>query len=151
MSICLRYGSNYDHAVEIVNDGFLKIFNKIGMYNPKRSFRGWLRRIMINSAIDHYRKEVKHETNRQSGEYLQQVSQNESITPKMAYDEVILQIQKLSPSYRAVFNLYVIDGYKHREISKILKISVGTSKSNLSRARNQLQAALKQIFKDELA
>ena len=69
----------------------------------------------------------------------------------MSFDEVVYQIQLLSPSYRAVFNLYVIDGYKHHEIGKLLNISVGTSKSNLSRARMQLQKALKKVYNDELA
>jgi RNA polymerase sigma-70 factor (ECF subfamily) len=150
MAICLRYSSNYERAVEVVNDGFLKIFTKLDMYNPEKSFKGWIRRIMINSAIDHYRKEQKH-TGLNSIEYYEAATFAPTVIQKMTYDEVIHQIQLLSPSYRAVFNLYVIDGYKHLEISKSLNISVGTSKSNLSRARMQLQKALKKIYKDEFA
>ena len=150
MAICLRYSDDYEQAVEVVNDGFLKVFTKLHKYNTKMSFKGWIRRIMINSAIDHYRKERKH-LGHDSTDHYQAASYAPSIEQKMSYDEVIQQIQQLSPSYRTVFNLYVIDGYKHHEISKILNISEGTSKSNLSRARALLQKALIKLYKDELA
>ncbi len=149
MAICLRYCNNYDRAVEVVNDGFLKIFTKLDKYNPDKSFKGWVRRIMINSAIDHYRKEQKH-TALNTQEHYEAASFAPTVIQKMTYDEMIHQIQLLSPSYRAVFNMYVIDGYKHQEISELLKISIGTSKSNLSRARKQLQKALKKVYRDEL-
>ena len=150
MAICLRYSDNYQQAVEIVNDGFLKVFTKLDKYNTNKSFKGWVRRIMINSAIDHFRKEQKYAgtdsiDNHETASFAPTAVQN------LSYDEVIQQIQKLSPSYRAVFNLYVIDGYKHHEISEILNISIGTSKSNLSRARSLLQRALLNTYKDELA
>jgi RNA polymerase sigma-70 factor (ECF subfamily) len=151
MSICLRYSQRHEHAVEIANDGFLKVFTKLDMYNPNRSFKAWLRRIMINTSVDHYRKEVKHVANHQDIEQHTQISNNETVLDQMAFDQVLSQIQLLSPSYRTVFNLYVIDGYKHEEIATMLGISVGTSKSNLSRARIQLQNALKKIYRDELA
>ena len=150
MAICLRYSDTYDRAVEVVNDGFLKIFIKLDMYSPDKSFKGWIRRIMINGAIDHFRKEQKH-TRQNTLEHYEAASFAPTVIQKMSYDEVIHQIQLLSPSYRAVFNLYVIDGYKHLEISKLLNISIGTSKSNLSRAREQLQKALKKLYKDEFA
>ena len=150
MAICLRYSDNYHQAVEIVNDGFLKVFTKLNMYNPNKSFKGWVRRIMINSAIDHFRKEQKHAGMGQIDHY-EAASFAPTPEQKMSYDEVIQQIQMLSPSYRAVFNLYVIDGYKHHEISEILDISIGTSKSNLSRARLLLQRALIKVYKDEFA
>lgn len=134
----------------MVNDGFLKVFTKLGMYNPEKSFKGWIRRIMINSAIDHYRKEQKHK-GLANVEHYDAASFTPTVIQKMSYDEVIVQIQQLSPAYRAVFNLYVIDGYKHQEIGEMLNISVGTSKSNLSRARTQLKKALTQVHKDEFA
>jgi RNA polymerase sigma-70 factor (ECF subfamily) len=150
MAICLRYSNNYDAAVEVVNDGFLKVFTKLKMYSSNKSFKGWIRRIMINSAIDHYRKEQKHAV-MDSIEHYEAASFAPSAVQKMYYDEVIKEIQKLSPSYRAVFNLYVVDGYKHHEISHMLNISEGTSKSNLSRARKLLQKALIKVYKDEFA
>jgi len=150
MAICLRYSDGYEQAVEVVNDGFLKVFTKLSMFNTSKSFEGWIRRIMINSAIDYYRKERKH-ANLSTLHQVNSTSRSPTAIQKMSFDEVVHQIQLLSPSYRAVFNLYVIDGYKHREISELLNISVGTSKSNLSRAREHLQKALKKVYKDELA
>jgi RNA polymerase sigma-70 factor (ECF subfamily) len=150
MAICLRYCDSYDQAVEVVNDGFLKVFTKLEMYNKDKSFKGWLRRIMVNSSIDQFRREQKHRglDNIESQHALSSMPSAEN---KISYDEVIYQIQLLSPAYRAVFNLYAIDGYTHQEIGKMLNISVGTSKSNLSRARSQLQKALKKTYKDEFA
>ncbi|GJM30306.1 MAG: DNA-directed RNA polymerase sigma-70 factor [Cyclobacteriaceae bacterium] len=150
MAICLRYCNNYEQAVEVVNDGFLKVFTKLNLYNTNKSFKGWMRRIMINSAIDHYRKEQKH-FGLIDIERHHSASQEPSAIQKMNYDDVIQQIQLLSPSYRAVFNLYAIDGYSHQEIGELLNISVGTSKSNLSRGRKQLQKALRKVYRDELA
>lgn len=150
MAICLRYSNNYDQAVEIVNDGFLKVFTKLAMYNPQKSFKGWVRRIMINSAIDHYRKEQKHSGQTELDNH-NAASVAPTVIQQMSFDEVVHQIQLLSPSYRAVFNLYVIDGYKHKEIGELLNITEGASKSNLSRARMHLQKALKKLYKDELA
>lgn len=147
----MRYGNGYDHAVEIVNDGFLKVFTKLEMYNTQKSFKAWLRRIMINSAVDHYRREVKHGAGRQNIDDFDQPSGRENALDKIAFDEVLHQIQLLPPSYRAVFNLFVFDGFKHEEIGAMLNISTGTSKSNLSRARAHLQNALEKIYKDELA
>lgn len=150
MAICLRYCKDYDQAVEVVNDGFLKVFTKLEMYNTGKSFKGWLRRIMINSSIDHYRKEQKHQ-GMDDIESQNITSPMPSAVENISYDEVIKQIQSLTPAYRAVFNLYAIDGYTHQEIGDMLGISTGTSKSNLSRARKQLQNALTKLYKDELA
>jgi RNA polymerase sigma-70 factor (ECF subfamily) len=150
MAIGLRYCKNYDQAVEVVNDGFLKVFTKLEMYNTGKSFKGWLRRIMINSSIDHYRKERKHQ-GMDDIESQNITSSMPSAVENISYDEVIKQIQSLTPAYRAVFNLYAIDGYTHQEIGDMLGISTGTSKSNLSRARKHLQNALTKLYRDELA
>ena len=150
MAICLRYSKNYHQAVEVVNDGFLKVFTKLKMYNTEKSFKGWLRRIMINSSIDHLRKEQKHQ-GLDDIESQNITSSAPSALENISYDEVIRQIQFLTPAYRTVFNLYAIDGFTHQEISVMLGISIGTSKSNLSRARKQLQKALNNIYRDELA
>ena len=150
MSICLRYASNEDLAIEICNDGFMKIFQKINKYDPKKSFKGWVRKIMINTSIDHYRKNKKF--NQSFGvDYIQDipdidVETKEDIISKISYEEIIKLVQKLSPTYKTVFNLYVIDGFTHEEIAKRLKISVGASKSNLSRARENLRRMLQNTF-----
>jgi RNA polymerase sigma-70 factor (ECF subfamily) len=99
-------------AREVVNDGFMKVFTKIDQYNQDSPFKGWIRRIMINSSIDQYRKELKH----QRHDFVE--SANSTFIPPQAitdlsHEELIGLVQKLSPAYRAVFNLYVIDGYTH--------------------------------------
>jgi RNA polymerase sigma factor (sigma-70 family) len=148
MSICLRYSRTKEEAVEILNDGFLKVFTKIGKYDPSRSFKGWLRRILINTAVDAYRQNHKHY-------YAEDISVLEhevvegTVLDQMNYEALTQMIQQLSPAYRTVFNLYVIDGFTHEEIAGQLHISVGTSKSNLSKARANLQSRIKKIIPDE--
>ncbi|MCX6317768.1 MAG: RNA polymerase sigma factor [Bacteroidetes bacterium] len=148
MAICDRYAGKQDDAIEILNDGFLKIFREIHHYQPAysdvvSSFKGWLRKIMVYTAIDHFRKNQKHKmvTQLDPVEY-QMASTSASAIDKLSYDEIIRAIQDLSPGYRTVFNLFVIDGLSHDEIAAKLDISTGTSKSNLSKARKQLQKIL---------
>lgn len=149
MAICDCYANNEDDAVEILNDGFLKIFKEIHRYKPAytneiNSFKGWLRKIMVCTAIDHFRKNKKH---RVVGELdinttVQTSAQGESGLDKVSYDEIIRFIQNLSPAYRTVLNLFIVEGFSHEEIADQLGISVGTSKSNLAKARKQLQKIL---------
>lgn len=148
MAICDRYTSNQDDAVEILNDGFLKIFREIHHYKPAyadviSSFKGWLRKIMVYTAIDHFRKNHKHQMVTDLDNVVYQVaSVSEDAIEKISYDEIIRAIQDLSPAYRTVFNLFIIEGLSHDEIATKLDISTGTSKSNLSKARKQLQKIL---------
>lgn len=144
LSICIRYSRNTNEAKEVVNDGFMKAFSKIDQYNQEMSFKGWLRKIMINSSIDQYRKELKHQHHASAD-----ITVDEYILPRaisnLSHEELIGLIQKLSPAYRSVFNLYVIDGYTHQEISRMLGISEGTSKSNLLKARENLRTMLEML------
>jgi RNA polymerase sigma factor (sigma-70 family) len=148
MSICDCYVNNEADAMEILNDGFLKIFKEIHHYKPAyanevNSFKGWLRKIMIYTAIDHYRKNQKHQVVMDIDPVqVQTVSQEASGIDKISYDEIIRLIQELSPAYRIVLNLFIVEGFSHEEISDNLGISVGTSKSNLAKARKQLQKIL---------
>lgn len=144
MSICVRYSKDAEEAREVLNDGFLKVFTKLPLYDTAKPFKGWVRRIMINTALDNYRHNLKHynllditsaEPETDSFDVLQQIN----------YDYLIKLIQALSPAYRAVFNLYVIDGHTHEEIAQLLSISVGSSKSNLSKARASLRKALSKL------
>lgn len=148
MAICDCYANNEDDAVEILNDGFLKIFKEIHRYTPAytneiNSFKGWLRKIMVYTAIDHFRKNKKHHV---VGELdialVQPATHEESGLDKMSYDEIIRFVQNLSPAYRTVLSLFIIEGFSHEEIADKLGISVGTSKSNLAKARKQLQKIL---------
>lgn len=148
MAICDRYTNKQDDTVEILNDGFLKIFKEIHHYKPAyadviSSFKGWLRKIMVYTAIDHFRKYHKHRMVTQLDDVVYQIpSVNEDAMEKMSYEEIIRAVQQLSPGYRTVFNLFVIDGLSHEEISTHLGITTGTSKSNLFKARIQLQKIL---------
>ncbi len=150
MSVCLRYTSNRNDAREIVNDGFLKVFKDLGSFKSRyqdveSSLKGWIRQIMIHTAIDHFRKNNKHQLYLEMSEeaFDREDDTGDSID-KISFDEIMAMVQKLSPVYRAVFNLYVIDGYKHEEIAERLNITIGTSKSNLARARMNIQKMLKQ-------
>ncbi|CAN5347501.1 sigma-70 family RNA polymerase sigma factor [soil metagenome] len=150
LSICIRYCKSKDEAYEVLNDGFMKIFTKLNMYDADKPFKFWLRRIMINTSLDHYRRNLKF-YNHQGVDELQNISEDASVLQEMAYNEIISMIQQLPPAYRMVFNLAVIDGYKHEEIADILSISAGTSKSNLFKAREKLKVMFKQSGKEEYA
>lgn len=141
MGICLRYSRTREEAIEILNDGFLKIFSKLDLYSIGLSFKGWLRKVMVNSAIDYFRRNEKHYHSLDIS-HIQLASASETILDKLSEQEIIAAIQRLPPSYRMVFNLYVIEGYKHEEISNQINISVGTSKSNLAIARSKLKIML---------
>ncbi len=157
MAICDRYANRQDDAMEILNDGFLKVFREIHHYQPAyadvvSSFKGWLRKIMVYTAIDHFRKNQKHQMVTELDNVVYQVAAvNEDAVDKISYDEIIKAVQELSPGYRTVFNLFVIEGLSHDEISRHLDISTGTSKSNLSKARRQLQKILFKITQQEKA
>ena len=147
MSICDRYSGNYDDAVEILNDGFLKIFKEIHKYKPAyadtiASFKGWIRKIMVYTAIDHYRKIKKHLNGYTDPTTLQVASAQETALDKLSYQEILRAVQQLSPAYRTVFNLFVMEGLSQDEISNKLGIAEGTSKSNLAKARMHLQKVL---------
>jgi RNA polymerase sigma factor (sigma-70 family) len=149
MSVCSRYINTNDDGSEILNDGFLKVFKEIHQFTPTyadilSSFKGWLRKIMIYTAIDHFRKNQKY-YDASSGPDASVISISDvAETPldKISFDEIIRFIQELSPGYRTVLNLFVVEGFSHDEIAKQLGISVGTSKSNLAKARKQLQNIL---------
>ncbi len=150
MSICLRYVSTREGALEVVNDGFLKVFTRLDQYDPAQPFKGWLRRILINTAVDHYRQEVRHYHHEDVGKAEQTVAaESADAFSQLAHEDLLALVQKLTPAYRLVFNLYVIDGFTHEEIAGQLGISVGASKSNLARARENLRLLLKQINYDE--
>ena len=132
-----------DEAKEVVNDGFMKVFTRIKQYQPESSFKGWLRRIMINASIDHYRRELKFQ-HHEPVENARSVWESETIITNLAHEELLKLVQQLSPAYRAVFNLYAIDGFNHEEIAKMLGIASGTSKSNLLKARENLRRMLEE-------
>jgi RNA polymerase sigma factor (sigma-70 family) len=143
--VCMRYTVDNDSAQEILQEGFIKVFEKLAMFDYKGSFEGWLRRIVANTAIDYIRKSKKRPfLSEDDSEFTTGVenpmedAEIESV--RVLKSEVALAaIQQLSPAYRAVFNLYVLEEYTHKEIGEILGISEGTSKSNLAKAKQNLQ------------
>ena len=146
LNLCLRYARNREEAREMLNDGFLKIFRHLEKEKFEGAFVPWFKKVLVHSTIDHHRKYKKY----QPFEELDKIppSQNEyEIQFNFEYEELLLAVQKLSPQYRMVFNLYVIEGYKHPEIAEMLNISVGTSKSNLSKAKVNLQSMIKKEFR----
>lgn len=142
MGICLRYASNRLDAAGILNDGFFKVFKNIDKFEKDKSFKAWLGRIITNTAIDYYRANLKFSEHADISDY-NEIAQEQSVYAKLAYEDLLALVQKLTPAYRTVFNLFAIDGYSHEEISEMLSISVGTSKSNLFKARQKLQDMLK--------
>ena len=148
-SICLRYNHQHDEAVEVVNDGFLKVFQSLdrfdsARYELTRSFRGWLKKIMVCTAIDHFRAHEKHsflDDPLAAGH--EHADTSSTPLDALAYADLLGLVQRLPPAYRTVFNLFAIDGYTHEEIAQHLGTTVGTSKSNLSKARAHLQQFLK--------
>lgn len=148
MAVCNRYTNNQEDAVEILNDGFLKIFRELHNYSPAYSdvmgsFKGWLRKIMVFTAIDHFRKNHKHQMVTELDTVVYQLASNgEDALERISYDEIIAAIKELSPAYRTVLNLFIVEGFSHEEIANQLGISIGTSKSNLAKARRQLQKIL---------
>ncbi|MGM9477569.1 RNA polymerase sigma factor [Pedobacter sp. GSP4] len=142
MGICLRYTNDRLDAAGILNDGFFKAFKNIDKYEASKSFMPWLGRIITNTAIDHYRANLKFADHADILDH-ENIVQLSSVYDKLAYNDLLALIQDLSPAYRTVFNLFAIDGYSHEEIAEMLGISVGTSKSNLFKARQKLQEMLK--------
>jgi RNA polymerase sigma-70 factor (ECF subfamily) len=147
-TICQRYLSSHEDIVEVLNDGFLKVFTEVHRFEKRQdslegSLKAWIRRVLVNTSIDRLRKanQKKKLTIDHSHEMTNLSIQSQAIS-KLSYDELLKSINQLTPSYRAVFNLFVIDGYSHEEIGKMLNISPGTSKSNLAKARINLQKLL---------
>ncbi len=146
MKISYRYIQQQEEAEELVSEAFVKMFKNISQFDSSRQndhealLKAWFKRILVNTCIDHLRKtQLKLVSYDVTPETEPMIEKQESGLDKIAYQEIILAIRRLSPVYRTVFNLFVIEGYSHEEIADTLKISVGASKSNLSKARNNLR------------
>jgi RNA polymerase sigma factor (sigma-70 family) len=148
MGICMRYSNSREDAVEIMNDGFMKIFTYIRKFDTKKAFLPWLRKIMINNSIDHFNKYKRQLDETELAEAIEQTI-NSSVIDSISYDEMLELVRKLPPAYRVVFNLIAIEGYKHHEVAELLGISIGTSKSNYARAKKKLQEFLFPHFEAE--
>jgi len=134
--VCLKYSDSYPQAEDNLQDGFVTIFEKISQYKDEGSFEGWMKRILINTALQKHRKQKVYALTNEDNIPEEEV---EVETDDLSVDFLLKCVQELPDRYRQVFNMYVMDGYSHREISEMLKISEGTSKSNLARARMALR------------
>lgn len=141
-NVCLRYAKNRSQAEDIFQDAFIKVFENLPKLSNKNQFPGWIKRVFVNTAIDNIRANNKHESN----EHLHVIEHFSNVDPsvldEMAYDDLFELIQSLPPRAKIVFNLFVMEGYSHQEISEELGISVGTSKSHLFDAKNILKTKL---------
>jgi RNA polymerase sigma-70 factor (ECF subfamily) len=147
LAVCMRYSKSREEARDILQDGFIKVFTNIKKYGSTGSFEGWLRRIMINTAIDNIRRSkhllqstVPDDITDTSDEVNDEEENNKFAD--ITSEQIMEAIQQLSPAYRTVFNMYVIDGYSHKEIAQRLGISEGASKSNLAKAKRNLRKIL---------
>lgn len=145
MTVARRYAGSTEAAEEVTNDAFLKVFTKIDQFVHRdgdilMAFRGWFRRIVINTAIDRCRSSLNVAPTDELP--LHESSEDSGLLEKMTFEQVLRMMDQLPPAYRSVFGLFVADGYSHEEIADLLGISVGTSKSNLSRARQHIRKLL---------
>lgn len=147
-AVCLRYAGTTEEAQDILQEGFIKVFKKLATYRGDGSFEGWVRRIFVNTAIEHFRRKrhlqpvTEKEENTLEGNYL-------SVLDNLAEQDILDLVQQLSPGYRTVFNMYVVEGYTHKEIGDMLGVSEGTSKSQLSRAKVILQEMVKKFLEEK--
>ena len=141
LSVCTRYSATQEEAKEVLNDAFFKIFTKLDYYNASYAFKGWLHRIVVNTAIDRYRSRQKQPKTEELSN-AQSVEIETEVVEMLTREEIYKMVQFLPPSYRTVFNLFVVEGYSHPEIAQLLGISEGASKSNLAKARMKLKIML---------
>lgn len=150
MSISLRYSNSRDEACEIVNDSFMKAFDRLDQYSDSSSFKAWFRRIVINTSIDYYRKNVKHyavmEIEKASAE-----TYDPSVVDELSKEEILRALRGLPEVMRIIFNMYEIEGYSHNEISEQLDIPASTSRTYLARAKQRLREKIIELnrIKDE--
>jgi RNA polymerase sigma-70 factor (ECF subfamily) len=148
LGVCLRYSNNMDDAEDTLQDGFIKIFQNISSYQSKGSFEGWMRRIMVNTALEKYRK-MKNLRIADEAEQIEDLEEDYDVPSDIPLDILLQMIQELPDRYQMVFNLYVLDGYTHNEIAEVMNISSGTSKSNLARGRAILKDKVNKYFSDQ--
>lgn len=146
--VSLQYASSEEDAMDILQDGFVKVFHKIGQVKNPKAFPGWIRRVMINTALEKYRSQVAVDRLDDSPQAMQQ-QVTDDVLDALNAGVLVEMIRELPPRYRMVFNLYAIEGFNHQEVARKLNISEGTSKSNLSRARAILQEKVKKLYGEE--
>ena len=152
LAVCSRYTRDQDEAQDILQDAFMKVFDNLQKYEITGSLEGWVRRIFVNTAIDHYRKQ-KNKFNIEEDQWIEdedsfynELEENDSIYSKIKPQDILEAMEQLSPAYKMVFNLYAIENYTHQEVAEILDINVGTSKSNYAKAKGKIKNILEKKF-----
>lgn len=142
--VCLRYSGNTEDANDLLQEGFIKVFKNLEKFRSEGSFEGWIRRIFVNTSIEHFRKKVKLYNVSEVQENT--IEDNDlNILDTLAAKDIIRLVNDLSPGYKTVFNMHVIEGYSHKEIADMLGINEGTSKSQLARAKGVLKKSLEKM------
>jgi RNA polymerase sigma factor (sigma-70 family) len=151
LGVLIRYSRNMEEAEDILHEAFIKVFKRIHQYRKEGSFPGWLRRIMVNQALRHYKETSDHFRNLELKENIgNDISVKPDNSPYISRDELLKAIQNLPDGARTIFNLYAIEGYKHKEIAEMLDISDSTSKSQYARAKKYLQHFLSNKIKKSI-
>ncbi|MDD2982069.1 MAG: sigma-70 family RNA polymerase sigma factor [Crocinitomicaceae bacterium] len=145
MTVCLRYASDSMEAEDILQDGFVKTFNKLVDFKQEGSLEGWIRRIMVNTALDAIRKNKKYAQDANIDDVGFKISNFESASDDIQAEDLLKLINSMPEGYKVVFNLFAIEGYSHKEISELMNISENTSKSQYSRARSYLRTRLEKL------
>jgi RNA polymerase sigma factor (sigma-70 family) len=144
MSVALRYSNSRDEACEIINDSFMKAFDKLDQYDPQNSFKGWLRRILINTSIDYYRKNSKHVALMDIEKADAETLEADAID-RLSVEDILGALRDLPDILRIIFNMYEIEGYSHNEISEQLGIPSSTSRTYLARAKKKLREKIQEL------
>lgn len=140
MSVCLRYTQQREDALEILNDSFMKVFKNIGQFDTNRPFKTWFRRILINTALDHYRSNRKYKLYIETSDETQETPVDPDFFVQLDAEEILSLFREIPDIQRIIFNLYEVEGYSHDEIAGLLDIAPGTSRSHLSRAKKKLES-----------
>ncbi len=145
LGVCIRYFKSIEEAEDALQEGFIKVFANLKYYRSEGSFEGWIRKIMVNTALNIYRKNQKHYFHSDIDEIQEQYFGGNLISQKYSAEQLLKVIQDLPTGYKLVFNLFEIEGYSHKEIAEMLDISVSTSKSQLLKAKNRLKNTLQKL------
>ncbi len=149
LGVCMRYFRDRDEAQDALQEGFIRVFTKLRSFKEKGSLEGWIRRVIINTALNYYRGNIKHYYHDDINEMEEFIEDDKAVGDQFEREDLLNIIKSLPDGYRIVFNLYEVDGYSHKEIAEMLNISANTSKSQLLKARKQLQKKLAKLKENE--
>jgi RNA polymerase sigma factor (sigma-70 family) len=146
MSICVRYTKDQNEAMEIVNDSYMKVLERLGDFDASRPFKSWYGKILVNSAIDNYRKNEKHSSNLSINSIAETEELEPEIEAELSANDILKLFGAMPENYKLVFNLFEIEGYSHEEIGQMMGVTASTSRSNLTRAKKMLRELYQKDF-----